>query len=75
MSVVVNINEYRGKGVLTLARELLIAASKGKIAGIRVAVYCKDGGVKRSVAGNIAGGAAGEDCCPPGIPCAHRTRQ
>lgn len=71
MSVVVNLGAYRSKGVLTLFRELLVAASKGKIAGARVLLEYKDGSRKTCAAGKDI---SSEDCSEAS-PCKQRAGQ
>jgi hypothetical protein len=53
VSNVINIGAYRAKGVLTLAREFLVLASRGKIAGVRLHLEMKDGTRRKSIGGKL----------------------
>jgi hypothetical protein len=73
VGVIVDIGTFRRKGVLTLFREMLIAASKGKILGVRVELEWKDGTRTECVAGKFSGAQHVENCSSDGS-CASRMR-
>ena len=58
MSVVVQLGDYRKKETMTVLRELLVLASKGKIAGFGFNVEMKDGTQKMGFTGKYQTDAA-----------------
>jgi hypothetical protein len=61
VSVVVRLGARRSKGTLTVLRELLILAAKGKIVGLRFHALMQDGTERSGATGGFDGPAPRED--------------